>query len=90
LSAVASSADNPTKDEFVPGKEVKGTIVQIEGENIVVREESGAEVHMHFDATTRRRSTMAPKPKVGDNILAKVDKKGHALSLWMPDASISH
>lgn len=100
LSTVASSADqfnsDPSrgtiwtvddKDRFVAGKEVKGEIVRIDGENYVVREASGAEVRMHVNAGTEKRSNLIPK--VGEHVLAKVDAKGHALS-FHTDASVSH
>lgn len=100
LSTVAFSADQfntgyssgkiwtvDDKDRFVAGKEVKGEIVKIDGEHYVVREASGAEVRMHVDAKTEKRSNMLPK--VGEHVLAKVDAKGHALS-FLTDASISH
>ena len=99
LSTVASSADElntgqsggkiflvDDKDRFVPGQEVKGEIVKIDGQNYVVRETSGAEVRMHVDATTAKRSNMIPK--VGEHVLAKVDAKGHAVS-FLTDAPIS-
>ena len=89
LSAVASSADKPTTEEFEAGMEVKGKIVKIEGENYVVRQASGNEVRVHVDATTRRRSSLAAKPKVGDNVITKVDEKGHAHSFFT-DAPLSH
>ena len=74
------------KDRFVPGKEVNGEIVKIDGENYVVREASGAEERMHVDSKSQKRS-MAPK--VGDHVLAKVDAKGHAVS-FLTDASVAH
>jgi len=85
LSTAASSADKLTTD-FVAGKEVKGEIVKIDGENYVVREASGAEVQMHVDAKTQKKSTMLPK--VGEHVLAKVDAKGHAVS-FLTDAPTS-
>ena len=99
LSTVASSADKlytgqsggkiftvDDKDRFVPGKEVKGEIVKINGENYVVREASGAEVRMHVDSSTEKRSSQLPK--VGDHVLAKVDANGHAVSFFT-DAPIT-
>lgn len=86
LSTVASSADKLTTDQFVPGKEIKGEIVKVEGENYVVRDASGAEVRMHVDASTQKKSNMLPK--VGEHVLAKVDAKGHAVS-FLTDAPIS-
>jgi hypothetical protein len=75
------------KNRFVAGKEVKGEIVKIDGENYVVREASGAEVRMHVNASTEKRSNLIPK--VGEHVLAKVDAKGHAVS-FLTDASVSH
>lgn len=75
------------KDRFVAGKEVKGEIVKVDGENYLVREASGAEVRMHVNASTEKRSNMTPK--VGEHVLAKVDAKGHAVS-FLTDAPISH
>ncbi len=86
LSTVASSADKSTTGQFVPGKEVKGEIVKVDGENYVVREVSGAEVRMHVDASTQKKSKMIPK--VGEHVLATVDAKGHALS-FLTDAPTS-
>jgi uncharacterized protein YdeI (BOF family) len=74
------------KDRFVPGKEVKGEIVKIDGENYVVRDDSGVEVRMHVDSSTEKRSNLTPK--VGEHVIAKVDAKGHAVSFFT-DAPIS-
>ncbi len=100
LSTIASSADQLNaghssgkiwpvgdKDSFVSGKEVKGEIVKIDGENYILREASGAEVRMHVDSRTEKRSNMTPK--VGEHVLANVDAKGHAVS-FLTDASVSH
>jgi hypothetical protein len=99
LSTVASSADKlnadqssgkivtvSDKDSFVAGKTVNGEIVKVDGEHYVVREASGAEVRMHVDSNTQKRSDMLPK--VGEHVLAKVDAKGHAIS-FLTDAPIS-
>ena len=86
LSTVASSADKLTTEQFAPGKEIKGEIVKVEGENYVVRDASGAEVRMHVDASTHKRSNMTPK--VGEHVIGKVDAKGHAIS-FLTDAPIS-
>jgi len=100
LSNVASSADElntgqsdkkmftvSDKDDFEAGKEVKGEVVRVDGENYVVREDSGNEVRMHVDATTEKRSTLKAKP--GDHVIAKVNAKGHAIS-FLIDQPISH
>ena len=100
LSGVASSAEKlytgsegkiftvDDKDRFVPGKEVRGEIVKIDGANYVVREASGAEVRMHVDASTEKIKS-GLMPKEGEYVRAKVDAKGHALS-FITDAPVSH
>jgi hypothetical protein len=100
LSTVASSTDTLITDQsrekiftvddkqrFVPGKEIKGEIVKVDGENYVVREASGNEVRMHVDSRTEKRSNLIPK--VGEHVIAKVDDKGHAVS-FLTDKPISH
>ena len=100
LSTVALSADKlntgqsggkiftvDDKERFVPGKEVKGEIMKIDGENYVVREATGAEVRMHVNSSTEKRSSLTPK--VGEHVLAKVDANGHAVSFFT-DAPVSH
>lgn len=86
LSTVASSADKLTTDQFVPGKEIKGEIVKVEGDNYVVRDAAGTEVRMHVDASTHKKSNM--RPKVGEHVHAKVNAKGHAVS-FLTDAPTS-
>jgi hypothetical protein len=101
LSAVASSADKvytgqseakvftvDDKERFVPGKEVRGEIVKIDGANYVVREASGAEVRMHVDNSTEKIKS-GLMPKEGEYVRAKIDAKGHALS-FITDAPVSH
>jgi len=100
LSNVASSADKlntgqsdktmftvSDKDNFEAGREVKGEVVRVEGENYSVREDSGNVVKIHVDATTEKKSKLMPKP--GDHVLAKVNAKGHAIS-FLTDQPISH
>ena len=75
------------KDDFEAGKEVKGEVMRVDGENYVVREGSGNEVRMHVDATTETRSKTKAKP--GDHVIAKVNAKGHAIS-FLTDQPIAH
>ena len=100
LSNVASSADKlntgqsdktmftvSDKDNFEAGREVKGEVVRVEGENYSVREDSGNVVKIHVDATTEKKSKLMPKP--GDHVMAKVNAKGHAIT-FLTDQPISH
>ena len=75
------------KDRFEAGKEVKGEVVRVDGENYTVREDSGNVVKMHVDATTETKSKL--KPKTGDHVIAKVNDKGHAIT-FLTDQPISH
>ncbi len=100
LAGVASSSDElntsqsdkkmftvSDKDRFVPGKEIKGEVVRIEGEKYFVREANGNVVQMHVDTTTEKRS--AAKVNPGDHVIAKVNAEGHAIS-FLGDQPISH
>ena len=100
LSNVASSADKlntgqsggkmftvADKDRFEAGKEIKGEVVRVDGDNYIIREDSGSEVRIHVDATTEKKSKLMPKP--GDHVLAKVNAKGHAIT-FLTDQPISH
>ncbi len=99
LSNVASSADQlntgqsdktmftvSDKDNFQAGTVVKGEVLRVDGENYVVREDSGKEVRMHVDATTEKRS---PTAKPGDHVIAKVNAQGHAIS-FLTDQPTAH
>lgn len=71
-----------------PGKTVKGEVVRVDGDNYFVKQhEDGKVVRMHVDRTTNTKSSMKAKP--GDNIEAKVDGQGHAIS-FLTDQPISH
>jgi ribosomal protein S1 len=91
LSGVASSSEElntsqsdtsiftvSDKDDFEPGRTVKGEVLRVEGAYYVVREENGKEVRMHVDGTTEKRSSAQIKP--GDHVIAKVNAEGHASS----------
>ena len=99
LSNVASSADKfntgqsdkkvftvSDKDNFQAGNVVKGEVLRVDGENYVVREDSGKEVRMHVDATTEKKSAVA---KPGDHVIAKVNSQGHAIS-FLTDQPTAH
>ena len=99
LSGVASSHELNTsqpdgkiftvsdKERFVPGTEIKGEVVRVEGEKYFVREANGNVVQMHVDTTTEKRSTAKVKP--GDHVIAKVNAEGHAIS-FLDDQALSH
>lgn len=72
--------------ESKPGKTIKGEVVRVDGENYFVKQEDGKVVRMHVDRTTNTKSSMKAKP--GDNVEAKVDSQGHAIS-FLTDQPIS-
>lgn len=72
--------------ESKPGKTIKGEVVRVDGENYFVKQEDGKVVRMHVDRTTNTQSSMKAKP--GDNVEAKVDSQGHAIS-FLTDQPIS-
>ncbi len=76
-----------TIGESKPGKTIKGEVVRVDGENYFIKQEDGKLVRMHVDRTTHTQSSM--KAKRGDNVVAKVDGQGHALS-FLTDQPISH
>jgi hypothetical protein len=70
-----------------PGQTIKGEVVRVEGDFYHVRQGDGKVVRMHIDRTTHTKSSMKVKP--GDNVEAKVDSQGHAIS-FLSDQPISH
>jgi hypothetical protein len=76
-----------TIGESKPGKTIKGEVVRVDGENYFVKQEDGKLVRMHVDRTTHTKSPMKAKP--GDNVEAKIDNQGHAIS-FLTDQPISH
>jgi hypothetical protein len=76
-----------TIGESKPGKTIKGEVVRVDGDNYFVKQEDGKLVRMHVDRTTHTKSPMKAKP--GDNVEAKIDNQGHAIS-FLTDQPISH
>lgn len=76
-----------TIGESKPGKTIKGEVVRVDGESYFVKQEDGKLVRMHVDRTTHTQSSMKAKP--GDNVVAKIDGQGHAIS-FLTDQSLSH
>ncbi|HEY7532352.1 MAG TPA: hypothetical protein VH681_06150 [Nitrospiraceae bacterium] len=70
------------------GTVVKGDVLLLEGEYVVMKEMSGREVRVHVNSDTKIEG-VAGKLKVGDKIQAKVNSDGHATSIALdiPDSS---
>lgn len=74
--------------ESKPGTTIKGEVVRVDGDNYFVKQhDDGKVVRMHVDRTTNTKSSMKAKP--GDNVEAKVDGQGHAIS-FLTDQPIAH
>jgi hypothetical protein len=63
-------------------KTIKGEVMGVEGDNILVKREDGKEVHLHTDQTTQKARNIVP----GQDIEAKVNDQNHALSILSAQA----
>lgn len=55
---------------------VKGTLMQINGEHYVIKDDDGKEVRVHVDTSTKMDKVVK-----GDRVKAYVTEKGHATTL---------
>jgi hypothetical protein len=55
---------------------VKGTLMQINGEHYVIKDENGKEVRVHVDTSTKMDKVVK-----GDRVKAYITEKGHATTL---------
>jgi hypothetical protein len=69
-------------DQAIGDKTIKGEVLGVEGDNIVVKEEDGKEVRLHTDETTQKAKNIVP----GQDIEAKVNDQNHALSILSTQA----
>jgi hypothetical protein len=69
-------------DQAIGDKTIKGEVLGVEGDNIVVKEEDGKEVRLHIDQTTQKAKNIVP----GQDIEAKVNDQNHALSILSTQA----
>ena len=76
--AAAAAAEKAASSPKEAGaRTVSGEILKIEGENYVVKDETGKEVKLHVNTETKKEGTI----KVGDKIEAQADASGHATSI---------
>lgn len=59
---------------------VRGSVLLVDGEYLVVKEMSGREVRVHVSADTKLEG-LSSKVKAGDKIEAMVTPEGHATSI---------
>jgi hypothetical protein len=55
---------------------VKGTLMQMNGEHYVIKDDDGKEVRVHVDSSTKLDKVMK-----GDRVKAYITEKGHATTL---------
>jgi hypothetical protein len=63
-------------------KTIKGEVLTVEGDNLLVKAQDGKEVRLHTDHTTQMARNIEP----GDRIEAKVTDQNHALSILSAQA----
>jgi hypothetical protein len=66
----------PAMKERLTEKTVKGDVLKIEGEQLVVRDSDGKEVRLHMDRTTKMDKVVP-----GDKVKAYYTEKGHVTTL---------
>lgn len=71
-----------------PGEEViKGEVLRVESDHVLVKGNNGKEVRMHIDQTTRMSHKILHE---GELIEATVNEKRHALSIKSPGRKSEH
>jgi hypothetical protein len=63
-------------------KTIKGEVLTVEGDNLLVKAQDGKEVRLHIDHTTQMARNIEP----GDRIEAAVTDQNHALSVLSAQA----
>jgi hypothetical protein len=66
----------PTLPERLIKDTVKGRLMRLEGEHVVIKVTNDQEIKLHIDMTTKMGEVMA-----GDKIKAYVDDSGHVTTL---------
>ncbi|HEV8329266.1 MAG TPA: hypothetical protein VGQ08_17460 [Nitrospiraceae bacterium] len=70
------------RSQSIESKTIKGEVLGVETDNIVVKGEDGKEVRLHTDETTQKAKNIVP----GQDIEAKVNDQNHALSILSAQA----
>jgi hypothetical protein len=60
---------------------VRGDVLRVEGDNLLVIRPDGKEVRVHLDETTQMFGYVGP----GERVEAKMNKQGHALSIRLAE-----
>jgi hypothetical protein len=62
-------------------KTVRGDVLRVQGDTLLVKRSDGKEVRMHLDETTQMFGYVGP----GERVEAKMDKQGHAVSIRLAE-----
>ena len=73
---MAGKEADPGFKERVTQETVKGDVVRVTGEQIVIQDTDGKEVRLHADQTTKMDKVMP-----GDRVKAWITEKGHVTTL---------
>ena len=60
---------------------VRGDVLRVDGDNLLVQRSDGKEVRVHLDETTQMFGYVGP----GERVEAKVNKQRHALSIRLAE-----
>lgn len=69
-------------DHSKEGMTIKGEVLDVEGDNLLVKAQDGKEVRLHTDHTTQKARNI----EQGKRIEAKVNDQNHALSILSAQA----
>ena len=69
-------------DHSIDGKTIKGKVLGIDRDNILVKEEDGNKMHLYTDETTQKARNIV----AGQDIEAIVNDQNHALSILSAQA----
>ena len=62
-------------------KTVRGDVLRVEGDTLLVKRSDGKEVRVHLDETTQMFGYVGP----GERVEAKMNEQGHALSIRLAE-----
>ena len=80
--AQGNKPTEPSAEQLPLAQTVNGELLQIEGENWVVRDDAGKEVRLHVDENTQKPAEAFKK---GDTVQADLSPTGHANTISKVD-----
>jgi ribosomal protein S1 len=82
-----SDANAARSEDLSKGEIIKGEVLRVEADHLLVKDKDGKEVRIHIDQTTKMSDK---KLDQGDGIVATVDEQNHALSIQSSDRRSDH